>query len=167
MANILTGIRIICGLLLLFFPAFSKWFYVFYLLGGFTDAVDGTVARRLGKATDFGARFDTAADFVFALAVIGKISGILHLPVWLLLWIGLIVLIKVANIAAGAIKYRRFVAVHSALNKVCGAAAFVLLPLLGSASAWQAKAAASISVCVLATAAAIHEGCLVRSGNVA
>ena len=167
MANILTGIRILCGLLLLLFPAFSKWYYVFYLLGGFTDTVDGAVARKRGEATDFGAKFDTAADFVFALAVIGKIAGSVHLPVWLLLWIGLIVLIKTASIAVGAIKYRRFVTVHSVLNKVCGAVVFVLPLLLGGTFAWQVKVAAIISACTLATVAAIREDCLIRSGNVA
>ena len=49
MANILTGIRILCGLLILCFPAFSEWYYCFYLLGGFSDAIDGIVARKTGK----------------------------------------------------------------------------------------------------------------------
>ena len=46
MANALTFFRIICGLILLIFTAFSPGFYVFYLLGGFTDMIDGTVARK-------------------------------------------------------------------------------------------------------------------------
>ena len=64
MANILTAIRIICALLILIFPAFSTWFYLFYLLGGITDAVDGTVARKSGNATAWGAKFDTIADIL-------------------------------------------------------------------------------------------------------
>ena len=39
MANILTTVRIICAPLILIFPAFSTQFYVFYLLGGITDAI--------------------------------------------------------------------------------------------------------------------------------
>ena len=62
MADILTFLRIICALLILIFPAFSKWYYLFYLFGGITDAVDGVVARRLGNATAWGAKFDTVAD---------------------------------------------------------------------------------------------------------
>ena len=46
MANALTGIRILCGIIILRFPAFSGCFFLFYLLGGFTDAIDGTVARK-------------------------------------------------------------------------------------------------------------------------
>ena len=49
MANILTAIRIVCGLLITVLPAFTGWFYCFYLFGGFTDAIDETVARRQGK----------------------------------------------------------------------------------------------------------------------
>ena len=70
MADIFTGLRILCGILILFFPAFSGWYYLFYLLGGFTDAIDGTVARKLGEASDFGAKFDTTADLE-ALVVAG------------------------------------------------------------------------------------------------
>lgn len=33
-ADLITGIRILCGILILFVPAFSGWFYVLYLLGG-------------------------------------------------------------------------------------------------------------------------------------
>lgn len=50
MANILTATRIACGLLIAVSPAFTDRFYFFYLLGGFTDAIDGAVARRQAKA---------------------------------------------------------------------------------------------------------------------
>lgn len=165
MANVLTILRILCGLLILICPTFSKWYYFFYLLGGFTDAIDGTVARRLGKATDFGAKLDTAADFVFVAAVIIKIAGAISVPIWLLLWIGTILVIKVSNAILGAIRYHKFVAVHSKMNKICGIAVFVSLLLPGWDCAWQGKAAASILVCMMATAAAIHEGYLICSGK--
>ena len=45
-ANILTGCRIFGSILLLFFPAFSLDFYVTYLLCGFSDMVDGTIAEK-------------------------------------------------------------------------------------------------------------------------
>ena len=45
-ANILTGGRILGSILLLFFPAFSLAFYIVYLLCGFSDMIDGTVARK-------------------------------------------------------------------------------------------------------------------------
>ncbi len=66
MANLITGARMLCALLLLCFPAFSPAFYALYLLGGLTDMIDGTVARMTGTACEAGARLDTAADLLFA-----------------------------------------------------------------------------------------------------
>ena len=97
MANILTEIRIICGLLILVFPAFSGWYYALYILGGITDAIDGTVARKLGKESDFGAKFDTAADFIFAISVVIKLVSALYVPVWLIIWIAIIIVIKIVK----------------------------------------------------------------------
>ena len=56
MANILTTVRIICAPLILIFPAFSTQFYVFYLLGGITDATDGRVdgSAQIGKSNGLG-----------------------------------------------------------------------------------------------------------------
>lgn len=158
MANLLTGIRILCGLLILCFPAFSKWYYSFYLIGGFTDAIDGTVARKTGSASDFGSKFDTVADFIFAAAVIIKIIRALHVPVWLIIWIAIIALIKIGCHLAGYIKYHEFKTVHSVLNKVCGGIAFTVPLFIGGSYAWQAKAVVIIIICILTSIAAITEG---------
>jgi CDP-diacylglycerol--glycerol-3-phosphate 3-phosphatidyltransferase len=64
-ANTITGSRIICSILLLFIPALSGEFYVAYLLCGFSDMIDGVVARRTNSDSVFGAKFDTVADLVF------------------------------------------------------------------------------------------------------
>ena len=39
MANIITGSRILCSILMLFSPVFSVGFYVLYLLCGLTDMI--------------------------------------------------------------------------------------------------------------------------------
>ena len=51
--------------MLLFFPVFSILFYMLYLFCGLTDMVDGTVARKIGSASEFGVKLDSAADIVF------------------------------------------------------------------------------------------------------
>ena len=43
-ANIITYCRIILSVLMLLFPVFSPEFYLFYLLSGFSDMIDGTIA---------------------------------------------------------------------------------------------------------------------------
>ena len=44
MANIITGCRILCSIFLLFVPVLSPIFYFLYLVAGFTDMIDGTIA---------------------------------------------------------------------------------------------------------------------------
>ena len=165
MANILTSIRIICGLLILIFPAFSKWYFALYLIGGFTDAIDGTVARKMGTASDFGSKFDTVADFIFTVAVVVKIIHALYIPVWLIIWIAIIALIKIGCHLAGYIKYHEFKTVHSILNKICGGIAFIVPLFIGGDYAWQAKAAAVIITCILTSIAAIAEGMTILGNN--
>ena len=54
MANIVTGCRILCSIFIVFSPAFSVRFYVFYLICGLTDMVDGTIARKTNTDSEFG-----------------------------------------------------------------------------------------------------------------
>ena len=68
MANIITGCRILCSIFLLFVPAFSHAFYVLYLVAGFTDMIDGTIARKTNTANEFGPRLDTIADLTLVAA---------------------------------------------------------------------------------------------------
>ena len=44
MANIITGCRILCSIFLLFVPVLYPIFYFLYLVAGFTDMIDGTIA---------------------------------------------------------------------------------------------------------------------------
>ena len=69
MANLITCIRIICSIVLLFCPVFSPAFYILYLAAGVSDMADGPVARKMGRVSEFGPKFDTAADFVLVAVV--------------------------------------------------------------------------------------------------
>lgn len=158
MANIITGCRILCSILLLFFPALSPAFFILYLVAGFTDMIDGTIARKTNTASEFGSRLDTIADMVFVAACMIKLFPALTIPTWLLIWIGVIAIIKVINILSGYILQKKFVDKHTILNKVTGAALFILpltLPLI------ELKYSGGF-VCALATLAAVQEGHLIR-----
>ena len=104
MANILTGSRILFSIALLFFPTFSPAFYALYLAAGITDMIDGTVARKTGKASEFGAKLDSIADIVFVLVCLIKLITVISIPVWLYAWIGIIVLIRIITIVSGRIR---------------------------------------------------------------
>lgn len=62
--NLITGLRIIIGLIMLFFPALSTEFYICYLFAGFTDMIDGTIARILGAESQFGEKFEGSKNAV-------------------------------------------------------------------------------------------------------
>ena len=161
MANTITFFRIAVSIALLFCPAFSPPFYVFYIAAGLSDMLDGFVARKTDTVSKFGARLDTIADFVFVVACLIKLLPILIIPASLYGWIGMIALIKAVNIVSGFAVQKRFAAVHSVMNKATGVLLFLLplaipvLPLKYSA----------IVVCSAATFAAIQEGHFIRTGR--
>ena len=161
MANMITGCRILCSILLLFFPAFSPWFYILYLTCGFTDMIDGTIARKTNTVSEFGSRLDTVADFLFVGACLVKLLPVIHIPNWLWIWIAVIVVIKLINITSGFVCKKRFVVEHTIMNKVTGLLLF-LLPLTSFFMELQYSA---IVACCIATFAAIQEGHFIRTGR--
>ncbi len=159
MAHIITGIRILCSIALLAVPACSAFFYALYLTAGVSDMIDGTVARKTGKASEFGSQFDSTADLVFVTVCLIKLIPVLHIEKWMYIWIVLIAVIKVFNSMYGLKKYKRIVFVHSMLNKITGLSAFAL-PLTLHFLEFRYTAAA---VCTIATIAAMQEWHLIRT----
>ena len=160
MANIITVIRIICSITLLFFPVFSPAFYILYITAGISDMMDGTIARKTGTESDFGSKLDTAADFILVAVCLIKMIPALDFPMWLIIWIIVITMIKVINIISGFVMRREFATIHSVMNKFTGIALF-LLPLTLSIIDLKYS---GMFVCALATFAAIQEGHLIRTG---
>lgn len=153
LANIITSIRIIGSITLLFLPVFSFGFYAVYLLCGVSDMIDGTIARKTNAVSDFGSKLDTAADFVFAAVCLIKLLPLLQIPLWLWLWIVVIALMKSTNIVWGFVHRKKLVALHTVLNKLTGLLLF-LLPL----TLHFIEPTYSITVvCAAATAAAVQE----------
>ena len=163
-ANVVTASRILFAILILFSPVFSIQFYIFYLLGSFTDMIDGTIARKLNRQSSFGAKLDTIADFVFVVAVMANILPNFYVPKWLWIWITVIFAVKFINLASAIIMFHKLVPMHTIMNKVTGALLF-LLPFGIGRGAWQTSAIAVIVVCSIATFAAIQEGHNIRSGK--
>lgn len=164
MANIITGIRIVCALSLIFCPTFSVPFYALYIIGGISDILDGMAARHFGKVTEFGAKLDTVADIIFTAVVLTKVMLSVHLPLWLIIWIICIAFIKCFGIIAGFVIHKRFLSEHTVMNKICGGLLFVV-PLCISRFPWHPVTTLIILTCVAATFAAIEEGYYILSGK--
>ena len=158
MANIITGIRIVLSVAMLFFPVLSPAFFVLYAAGGLSDMIDGAVARKTGTVSEFGSGLDTIADIVFAAVCLIKLLPVLDVPVWLYAWVAVIAITKFSNITAGYIRQKKFVSVHSVLNKAAGLLLFVFPMTLAFMDVRYSAAV----VCMAATAAAIREGFTVR-----
>jgi len=153
-ANILTGCRILGSILLLFFPAFSAAFYIIYLFCGFSDMVDGTIARKTNSTSKFGSRLDTIADLIFVVVSLFKLLPAIPIPGWLWIWIGVIAVIRIGNLLWGYISKKQFISLHTIMNKLAGLLLF-LLPLTISFVELKYTATA---VCSIATFSAIQEG---------
>ena len=161
LANGITIIRILCSITLLFCPVLSPTFFALYITAGVSDMVDGWVARRTHTTSELGAKLDTIADFVFVIICLVRLLPILDIPVWLYIWIGVIALIKIINIISGFVVQKRFVAVHSTMNKVSGLLLFIL-PLTIYFIDLKYTA---VVVCFFATFAAIQEGHFIRTNK--
>ena len=159
-ANIVTGCRILGSVLLLLFPAFSVEFYIIYITCGFSDMIDGTVARKTNSAGALGAKIDTAADIAFVTVSLIKILPAINIPQWLWIWGVVIAIIKIGNIIRGYVFKKQFVSLHTIMNKITG----LLLFLLPLTMFFIELKYSSIVVCSLATFAAIQEGfCITKN----
>ena len=134
-------------------------FWVLYVVAGLTDMLDGFLARRWGVESQFGARMDSLADFVFVLSVGYKLLPWLKLPATLWMMIGIIALVKVVNAICSYVVRHRIDYLHTKANKMTGFLLFVRVMTIGQSYfipfAWM--------IALIALFAAIQEGHLTRS----
>ena len=160
-ANILTACRTLGSIFLFFFPVFSVAFYITYLFCGFSDMIDGIVAKKTNSTGKFGSRFDAAADLIFTVVSSFKLLPAIHLPGWFWIWVVMIAAIKIGNAVWGLISHKKLISLHTVLNKVTGFSLF-LLPLTLS---FIEPIYPSVLVCFLATLSAINEMYHTRIGK--
>lgn len=161
MANIITCFRILCSIMLVFFPISSVKFLITYMLCGLTDVMDGIVARKTNTVSDLGAKLDTGADFIFVVVLLIKILSVIDVPVWLWIWVIAIAGIKIGNVIYGFIYMGRFMVEHTIMNKVTG----ILLFLLPVTVFFVEIQYSAMVVCSIATFSAIQEGYYIREGR--
>ena len=160
-ANIITSCRLLGSIGLLFCPVYSACFYGLYIFCGLTDMVDGTIARKTGAVSSFGAWLDTVADFLFVIASFVKLVPVIQIPVWIWGWAAVIAVVKLVNLVWGSTQMKQMPSLHTIANKATGLCLF-LLPLTIPAVPLKYSA---IVVCAVATFAAIQEGHFIRTGR--
>ena len=123
-----TSIRILGSACMLCSSVFSPLFYSTYLLCGFTDMIDGTIARKTNSVSFFGSQLDSIADLVFLTAASIKILPAIYIPN--LLWCSVLIvfILKITAVIWRYILVQQFVLKHTLMNKLTGVLLF-LLPL--------------------------------------
>jgi CDP-diacylglycerol--glycerol-3-phosphate 3-phosphatidyltransferase len=129
--DLLSMSRIVLCLPLLLVDAMTVPFWVLYLIVGLTDMLDGFLARRWGVESEFGARLDSLADFVFVLAVGYKLFPYLKLPATLWMMIGFIALMKMINAISSFVVKHRIEFLHTKANKLTGFLIFIGMMAIG------------------------------------
>lgn len=154
-ANGITLLRIIGTIGLLFVNTMSPLFLGLYTFTGLTDAFDGWLARRTGTASPFGARLDSIADLLFYAVMLVKLLPVLWVTLPQAIWCAaaVVLLIRLGSYITAAVKYHLFASMHTYLNKLTGAAVFLLPYFLivssGVVYCWL--------ICVLAFLASLEE----------
>ena len=129
--NLLSASRIVLCLPLLLVDAMTLPFWVLYLIAGLTDILDGFLARRWDTESEFGARLDSLADFLFVLAVGYKLFPWLKLPATLWMMIGLIAIVKMFNAICSYVVKHRIEYLHTKANKLTGFLLFIGVMAIG------------------------------------
>lgn len=125
-ANIVTLSRVIGAVVLFFCDEISTLFLSVYIFCGFTDLIDGPIARKTGSSSELGATLDTVGDVMTYLALTKILIMKKLVPLWIFLWI------LSAGIMFGCVslvskhRFNRLYLPHTWLGKIFGGAVFVL-----------------------------------------
>ena len=123
--------------------------------------VDGTIARKTGAASTFGAKLDTVADFLFVIASFVKLVPVIRIPAWIWVWAAVIAMGKLVTLVWGFTQMKQMPSLHTIANKATGLCLF-LLPL--TMSFVELRYTVPV-VCIIATIAAIQEGYYIATDN--
>jgi len=158
--NVISALRIAGSIGLLFFDVTGWPFWTLYVLCGFSDLADGWLARKLHAETKAGAILDSVADIVFVACCAIRLFPALKIPVWLWIWAGAIVIIKMVNQISALVVFKRFCFPHTLANKLTGFLLFLTVPTM-----FWSMVPISI-VAALAMFAAVQEGHFIRTKQV-
>ena len=158
-ADTVTSIRMAASLILLFIPIKSIWFYIIYTFAGLTDVLDGWLARKSGKASEFGARLDSISDLVFYGVLFVRFFPALYQILPGEIWCAVvgILCVRILAYVTAAVKYHRFASLHTWLNKLTGATIFLLpYTFMLSCTVVYCRIACMIALAASAEELAIH-----------
>jgi CDP-diacylglycerol--glycerol-3-phosphate 3-phosphatidyltransferase len=149
------------SIILLIPETFSIAFDSIYIYCGISDMLDGYIARKSINESEIGARLDSIADIMFVIVAMIKILPVLNLSKGIIIWIGMIALIKAINVICSYICYKKLVLPHTIANKITGFILFIAPFMIVNTNPLLFE----IIICSVATFAAIQEGDYLRTKN--
>lgn len=126
--NVLTLLRIVGALCLIFLKPMLWAFLFVYLFCGITDILDGAIARATNSMSTFGKTLDSIADLLFYGVMLVKLLPYMCeiLPKWIWLFIFSIILLRIVSYTLAFIKTGKFSAEHNVMNKISGFFVFLV-----------------------------------------
>ena len=125
--NFVTLIRLGCAVALIFLAPLSIPFIICYVAGGFSDALDGFLARKLKAESKLGNILDSISDLTFYIVLTVKMFPILLAHFNIINWIIIIVptCFHLTAYILCAIKFHKLSALHTYANKLLSFLIFV------------------------------------------
>ena len=155
--NVISILRI-AGSTSLLFCVVKGWpFWTLYVLSGLSDIFDGWLARKLHAESKTGSVLDSVADIMLVACCAIRLLPVFQIPVWLWIWAGVIVFIKIVNQLSALVVCKRFCFPHTLANRLTGLFLFLTAPTVF----WSLIPIAIVAA--LATFAAVQEGHFIRT----
>lgn len=118
-----------------------------------SDILDGYIARKMDATSKLGQVLDSIADLIFICVVLYACLPVLIFPFWIICWIALVAVIRMASILMGFAKYHKLAFLHTYANKFTGIMLFLFPVLLLAVG----KELTAIAICGIASISAIEE----------
>ena len=126
--NFVSFIRILMAPVLFYFAFANKpmWFLAALMFSGFTDVLDGFLARMLNQITDLGSRLDSWGDFTIytTMAICAWILWPEITAREIISYVAIVISIT-APVIAGLIKFRSITSYHTWTVKVAVVVTFI------------------------------------------
>ena len=151
--NMLSALRIVLSVVLLFLTGKPWVFLVIYLINGATDVFDGMIARRLDAVSSLGSKLDAVGDsLLFGSAAICLLFlADLEVEIAKCLFVlSFGVVYKLANVAVTRVRFGQWNMMHTTMNKTVFVSLYFYVPiflLLGEIN-FPMVAAISVLICV-------------------
>jgi CDP-diacylglycerol--glycerol-3-phosphate 3-phosphatidyltransferase len=123
--NFISVSRIFFSLALILVNPLSSAFYIIYIICGFSDIIDGFIARKTGTTSVFGAKLDSVADMIMIGVLLFLLYPIINPKIEIIICVILICTIRLIAMIVALKKYKTFASIHTYGNKITGIILFL------------------------------------------